>query len=68
MTTAKDTLTTETRDSLARECLGKLIKRHRQGASENDILSVFRDFLPRTGIAHDESECKSKGRLPRLRL
>lgn len=56
MTTAADTATSERRDTLAREYLGKLLERHRLGASENDIRAAFRDFLLRTGIAADEGE------------
>ena len=50
------------RDSVAREYLGKLLDRHRLGASENDIRSAFRDFLVRTGIVDDESEIVTETR------
>lgn len=43
-------------DPIAVEYFGKILDRHRSGASENDIRSAFRDFLVRTGIASDESE------------
>ena len=62
MTTAADTAPTSQRDRLAREYLGKLLERHRLGASENDIRSAFRDFLLRTGIASDESEIVTETR------
>ncbi len=57
-----DTVTGERRERLAREYLGKLLERHRLGASENDIRSAFRDFLLRTGIADDESEIVTETR------
>ncbi len=47
---------------IAREYLSKLLDRHHQGASENDIRSAFRDFLLRTHIAHDESEITTETR------
>ena len=50
------------RDKVAQEYLGKLLERHRLGASENDIRSAFRDFLLRTGIADDESEIVTETR------
>ena len=50
------------RDEIAREYLDKLLERHHQGASENDIRSAFRDFLVRTGIASDESEIVTETR------
>ena len=62
MTTAADTAPTNQRDRLAREYLGKLLERHRLGASENDIRSAFRDFLVRTGITADESEIVTETR------
>ena len=62
MITAVDTATSERRDRLAREYLGKLLERHHLGASENDIRSAFRDFLVRTGIAADESEIVTETR------
>ena len=62
MTTAADTATSERRDRLAREYLGKLLESHRLGASENDIRSAFHDFLLRTGIAADESEIVTETR------
>ena len=40
----------------ADEYLGKLLERHRLGASENDLRSAFRDFLLHTGIAKDANE------------
>ena len=49
-------------DAVAREYHGKLLERHRLGASENDIRSAFRDFLIRTGIAADESEIVTETR------
>ena len=52
----------EGRDAAAREYHGKLLERHRLGASENDIRSAFRDFLLRTGIAADESEIVTETR------
>ena len=55
MTTATDTAAEQSREGVARENHGKLLERHRLGASENDIRSAFRDFLVRTGIAADES-------------
>ena len=57
-----DTISSERRESIAREYLGKLLERHRLGASENDIRSAFRDFLLRTGIAADESEIVTETR------
>ena len=57
-----DTLVTDKHDSIAREYLGKLLERHNQGASENDIRSAFRDFLVRAGIASDESEIVTETR------
>ena len=47
---------------IAREYLSKLLDRHHQGASENDIRSAFRDFLLRTHIANDESEITTETR------
>ena len=47
---------------IAREYLSKLLDRHHQGASENDIRSAFRDFLLRTQIANDESEITTETR------
>ena len=49
-------------DTIAREYLGKLLERHRLGASENDIRSAFRDFLLHTGIAADEREIVTETR------
>ena len=49
-------------DATASEYLGKLLERHRDGASENDIRGAFRDFLVRTGIAADESEIATETR------
>ena len=46
----------EEKDPVAEEYLDKLLERHREDASENDIRSAFRDFLLRTGIAKDERE------------
>ena len=60
--TMVDTTVSNERDTLAREYLGKLLERHRLGASENDIRSAFRDFLVRTGIAADESEIVTETR------
>ena len=50
------------RDAVAREYFGKLLDRHEQGASENDVRSAFRDFLIRTAIAGDESEIVTETR------
>ncbi len=50
------------RDEVAREYLGKLLERHDQGGSENDIRAAFRDFLVRTGIATSESEIDTESR------
>ena len=49
-------------NAIAREYLAKLLDRHHQGASENDIRSAFRDFLLRTQIANDESEITTETR------
>ena len=49
-------------DNIAREYLGKLLERHRLGASENDIRSACRDFLLHTGIAADEREIVTETR------
>ncbi len=49
-------------DAIAVEYFGKILDRHNQGASENDIRSAFRDFLVRTGIASDESEIVTETR------
>lgn len=54
--------TAEGQDAVAREYLGKLLGRHGEGASENDIRSAFRDFLLHTGIAADESEIVTETR------
>ena len=64
MTTADTTDTTlsEWHYSVAREYLGKLLERNKQGASENDIRSAFRDFLVRTAIAADEGEIVTETR------
>ena len=64
MTTADtaDTTLSERRYSVAREYLGKLLERNKQGASENDIRSAFRDFLVRTAIAADEGEIVTETR------
>ena len=64
MTTADtaDTTVSERRYRVAREYLGKLLERNKQGASENDIRSAFRDFLIRTGIAADEGEIVTETR------
>ena len=48
--------------AVAVEYLGKMLDRHNQGASENDIRSAFRDFLIRTAIAKDESEIVTETR------
>ena len=53
---------TSDRDATATEYLGKLLERHGDGASENDIRNAFRDFLVRTGIASDESEITTETR------
>ena len=50
------------REAVARDYLGKILERHEQGASENDIRSAFRDFLVRTEIAGDESEIVTETR------
>lgn len=60
--TAAETTHTSDRDAIASEYLGKLLERHRDGASENDIRSAFRDFLVRTGIASDEMEIVTETR------
>ena len=52
----------EKRDAVAREYLGKMLERHRLGASENDIRNSFRDFLVRTAIAADEGEIVTETR------
>ena len=61
MTTA-DTTVSERRYTVAHEYLGKLLERNKQGASENDIRSAFRDFLVRTAIAADEGEIVTETR------
>ena len=61
MTTA-DTTVSEKRYTVAHEYLGKLLERNKQGASENDIRSAFRDFLVRTAIAADEGEIVTETR------
>ena len=61
MTTA-DANSTAWVQETSREYLSKLLDRHHQGASENDIRSAFRDFLVRTGIADDESEIVTETR------
>ena len=48
--------------SVASEYLGKLIDRHRAGASESDIRMAFRDFILKTEIAADESEIVTETR------
>ena len=50
------------REAVAREYLGKLLERHDDAASENDVRSAFRDFLVRTGIAGSESEIVTETR------
>ena len=61
MTTAEANSTAWVEET-SREYLNKLLDRHHQGASENDIRSAFRDFLVRTGIADDESEIVTETR------
>ena len=41
---------------VAVEYLGKLLERHSDGGSENDIRTAWRDFVVRTGIVGDERE------------
>ena len=62
MATATGTAAEHSRESVAREYLGKLLQRNTDGASENDIRSAFRDFLVHTGIAADESEIHTETR------
>ena len=50
------------REAVAREYLGKLLERHNDVDSENDIRSAFRDFLVRTEIAGSESEIVTETR------
>ena len=47
---------------MADEYLGKLLERHQNGDTENDIRIAFRDFLLHTGIAKDASEITTETR------
>ena len=40
--------------------LDKILERHNDGDSENDIRDAFRDFALRTGIIGDEREIKTE--------
>ena len=48
------------RNTTAIEYLEKILERHYDGASENDIRDAFRDFALRTGIIGDEREIKTE--------
>ena len=50
------------KDPVADEYLGKLLERHQNGDTENDIRIAFRDFLLHTGIAADEREITTETR------
>ncbi len=45
---------------VAVEYLGKLLERHSDGGSENDIRTAWRDFVVRTGIVGDEREISTE--------
>ena len=48
------------RNNTATEYLGKILQRHNNGDSENDIRTAFRDFILHTEIIDDESEIKTE--------
>ena len=48
------------RNNTAIDYLGRILERHNDGDSENDIRDAFRDFTLRTGIIDDEREIKTE--------
>ena len=48
------------RNNTAIDYLGRILERHNDGDSENDIRIAFRDFTLRTGIIDDEREIKTE--------
>ena len=48
------------RNNTSIEYLGRILQRHNDGDSENDIRTAFRDFTLRTGIIDDEREIKTE--------
>lgn len=58
--TALSALSLDQHNAVAAAYFGKLLERHQQGATEEDIRMAFRDFIIRTGIIADESEIKSE--------
>ena len=57
---ASQPLSLDQRNAIAAEYFGKLLERHQNGDTEEDIRMAFRDFIVRTGIIADESEIKSE--------
>ncbi len=54
------TPTLDDRNNAAIEYLDKILERHNDGDSENDIRDAFRDFALHTGIIGDEREIKTE--------
>lgn len=54
------TPTLDDRNDVATEYLDKILERHNDGDSENDIRDAFRDFALHTGIIDDEREIKTE--------
>ena len=54
------TLPSDQRNAVAAEYFGKLVERHRLGATEEDIRAAFRDFIVQTEIVADEDEITSE--------
>ena len=48
------------RNNTATEYLGRILQRHNDGDSENDIRIAFRDFTLQNGIIDDEGEIKTE--------
>ncbi len=48
------------RNNTAIDYLARILERHNDGDSENDIRDAFRDFTLRTGIIDDEAEIKTE--------
>ncbi len=60
MTTATRQSHLDVANDAATEHLGRILNRHDNGDSENDIRTAFRDFILHTEIIDDESEIKTE--------
>ena len=60
MTTATQQSHLDVANDAATEHLGRILNRHDNGDSENDIRTAFRDFILHTEIIDDESEIKTE--------